>query len=114
MVFPLFYLFKPQSPQINLTILSSTLSNSTLKGLIFKCLRYISGTKVKPVSIDVTIDQLSIKRQIIPFGSRKPVYQALMKLVMNGILTILDSSVCTTPIVNPLKGDGKTFRICGD
>ncbi|MBM6549407.1 reverse transcriptase family protein, partial [Streptococcus dysgalactiae] len=55
-----------------------------------------------------------MKRRIILFGLREAVKHALRTLCECGIITPVALSQWATPIVTPLKSDGKTPRICGD
>ena len=54
------------------------------------------------------------KRFVIPYGIRDPVFKALSELSSKGIIEQFKCSAWGTPIVTPLKSDGKTPRICGD
>ncbi|GAA54548.1 hypothetical protein CLF_103830 [Clonorchis sinensis] len=70
--------------------------------------------QIPKVKLEAIEDPIFIKRQIIPFGLRKPVRQAINSMCEKGILTPVESSNWATSIVTPLKADGITPIICGD
>ncbi len=67
-----------------------------------------------PVHLEVSGDPVHLKRRVLPYGLREPVRQQLKKMLEDGIISEVESSAWGTPIVTPLKPDGKTPRICGD
>ncbi|VDP88281.1 unnamed protein product [Echinostoma caproni] len=67
---------------------------------------------MNPVSLEATGSSLFVRRRIIPLGLREPVEKVLDEMVNEGVLRPVNS--WATPIVTPLKRDGKTPRICGD
>ncbi|VDP85082.1 unnamed protein product [Schistosoma mattheei] len=78
------------------------------------CAECSGGMKIQPIKIQVQGDPVFLKRRIIPYGLREAVHKTLNDLCVKGIIEPIQSSAWGTPIVTPLKSDGKTPRICGD
>ncbi|VDP28113.1 unnamed protein product [Schistosoma margrebowiei] len=70
--------------------------------------------KNQPIKLEVQGDPIFLKRRIIPYGLREAVHETLNDLCAKSIIEPIQSSAWGTPIVTPLKSDGKTPRICGD
>ena len=85
-----------------------------LKDLIVFCSKTTGGMHIPKVRFEVAGDPVFLKRRIIPFGLREAVEKSLDVMCDQGILTPAESFKWATPIVTPLKKDGKTPRICGD
>ncbi|KER24566.1 hypothetical protein T265_07798 [Opisthorchis viverrini] len=99
---------------VNISLLTSNFNETELKQLITSCSKVTGGMRIPKVKLEVSGDPIFLKRRIVPFGLREPVRLALDSLCQKGILTPVESSKWATPIVTPLKSDGKTVRICGD
>ncbi|VDP55482.1 unnamed protein product, partial [Schistosoma mattheei] len=89
-------------------------SDTLLKDLIAMCANCSGGMKIQPIKLQVQGDPVFLKRRIIPYGLREAVHKTLNDLCAKGIIEPIQSSSWGTPIVTPLKSDGKTPRICGD
>ena len=100
--------------QADITLLVSSTHEGEFKWLILKSTETTGGMNIPKIALKVSGDPIFLKRRIIPFGLREPVRQALQSMCAKGILTPVDSSSWATPIVTPLKSDGKTPRVCGD
>ncbi len=85
-----------------------------LQSKVAACKVAKGGFKVPPVRLEVSGDPVHLKRRMLPYGLREPVRQQLSKMLEDGIISEVESSAWGTPIVTPLKPDGKTPRICGD
>ncbi|CAH8542619.1 unnamed protein product [Schistosoma intercalatum] len=95
-------------------LVSKENSDTLLKDLIAMCAKCSGGMKIKPIKLQVQGDPVFLKRRIIPYGLREAVRKTLNDLCVKGIIEPIQSSAWGTPIVTPLKSDGKTPRICGD
>ena len=93
--------------------LSTQVESPEILDLITKCSELRGGMRIQPVSLEVSCDPIFQKSRPIPYGLRDAVHSGLQKLVDEGIVTPVESSQWGTPIVTPLKADGKP-RICGD
>lgn len=100
------------SVNVVLDVTSTTLSPS-ITSLIHKCSQNTGGIKVQPIKLEVTCDPIFRKARPVPYGLRPAVQQNLKDLEQDGILKRVESSSWATPIVTPLKADGRV-RICGD
>ncbi|CAH8653056.1 unnamed protein product [Schistosoma rodhaini] len=101
--------------KVELSLLVSTEnSDALLKDLIAVCAKCSGGMKIQPIKLQVQGDPVFLKRRIIPYGLREAVHKSLNDLCAKGIIEPVQSSAWGTPIVTPLKSDGKTPRICGD
>ena len=94
--------------------LCTDVSDNRLRDLVIQCSKATGGMKIKPIRLELSGDPIFMKRRIIPFGLREPIHDAVMELVNKGILSPVEASSWATPIVTPLKRDGRTYRICGD
>lgn len=94
--------------------LSTVCTENSVKDLILRCSKVTGGMNIQPVSLAITGDPIFIKRRVISFGLRDAVHNALLKLIEKGVLSPVSCSNWATPIVTPLKRDGRTPRICGD
>lgn len=81
--------------------------------LIFTCSELKGGMNIAPIQFDVSHDPIFMKSRPIPFGLRDAVQEEIAKLAEEEILRPIESSQWATPIVTPLKADGKP-RLCGD
>ncbi len=93
---------------------SSSTSHEEINKLLTTCDNATGGMTIDPIHLETEGDPIFLKRQILPYGLRKPVRKELMKLQNEGIIHAGNSSLWATPIVTPLKKDGITPRICGD
>ncbi|CAH8556302.1 unnamed protein product [Schistosoma haematobium] len=93
-------------------LVSKENSDTLLKDLIAMCAKCSGGMKIKPIKLQVQGDPVFYKRRIIPYGLREAVHKTLNDLCVKGIIEPIQSSAWGTPIVTPLKSDGKTPRIC--
>ena len=104
-----------QALHVNFPLVTSNLNiESELKDLILKCSKATGGMKVPPIKLEVIDDPVFLKRRVIPYGLREPVLKVLTELCSQGIIEKIESSAWGTPIVTPLKSDGRTPRVCGD
>ena len=78
-----------------------------------KCNSNQGGIKMEPVDLDVLGEPSFTKARPIPYGLRAAVKNTIDDLVADGILQPVPSSTWATPIVTPLKPDGRP-RVCGD
>ena len=99
---------------INISLLTKHTDVNELNNLISNCSKLAGGMHIPAVKLEVSGDPIFLKRRIVPFGLRELVRTSLESMCAKGILTPVDSSKWATPIVTPLKSDGKTLRICGD
>ncbi len=79
-----------------------------LQTIVAACKVAKGGFKVAPVHLEVYRDRVHLKRSVLPYGLREQVRQQLNKI------SEVESPAWGTPIVTPLKLDGKTPRIWGD
>ena len=100
----------------DLGITISLLSHTTvsIRDLILRCSKAVGGMKIPPVKLEVDGEPVFVKRRVLSYGLREPVKKVLDSLVSAHVLEPVSSSKWATPIVTPLKSDGKTPRICGD
>ncbi|CAI2735531.1 unnamed protein product [Schistosoma spindalis] len=89
-------------------------NDALLKDLIATCAKCSGDMKIQPIKLQVQGDPVILNRRIIPYGLRDAVHKTLNDLCAKGIIEPVQSSAWGTPIVTPLKLDGKTPRICGD
>ncbi|VDP70166.1 unnamed protein product, partial [Echinostoma caproni] len=99
-----------QALNVNISLLTSIDTENESKDLIIKCSKASGGMKIPPVRLPVNGDPVFLKRRVISYGLREPVMNALNNLC----IVKMSFSAWGTPIVTPLKSDGKTPRICGD
>ncbi len=85
-----------------------------LKIKVAACKVAKGGFKAPRVHLEVSGDPVHLNSPMLPYGLREPVRQQLNKMLDDGIISKVESSVWGTPIMTPLKPDGKTPRICGD
>ncbi|CAH8674419.1 unnamed protein product [Schistosoma rodhaini] len=95
-------------------LVSAENSDALLKDLIAMCAKCSGGMKIQPIKLQVQGDPVFLKRRIIPYGLPEAVHKSLNDLCAKGIIEPVQSSTWGTPIVTPLKSDGKTPRICGN
>jgi len=100
--------------KIDISLLTTPTESSDIKSLILKCSELTGGMHIPAIKLESSGDPIFLKRRIIPFGLREPVRLSLQSMCDKGVLTQVESSKWATPIVTPLKADGKTPRICGD
>ena len=81
--------------------------------LIHQGSRTEGGMKVEPIRLETTIDPIFCKSRPIAFGIREAVKKQLDEMVSEGIISPVEASAWATPIVTPLKSNGKP-RVCGD
>ena len=103
-----------ESLHISLSFVTTHSVDEEIESLILKCFQATGGMKIPPVKLEISGDPIFLKRRIIPYGLIEPVKKVLDTLVSSGTITPVDSSAWATPIVTPLKSDGKTPRVCGD
>ncbi len=84
------------------------------QGKVAACKVGKDGFKVLTIHLKVCWDPVHWKCRVLKYGLRDPVRQQLNKMLENCIISEVESSAWDTPIVTPLKLDGKTARICGD
>ncbi|CAI2723185.1 unnamed protein product [Schistosoma spindalis] len=101
--------------KVELSFLVSKENNDALlKDLIATCAKCSGGMKIQTIKLQVQGEPVFLKRRIIPYGLREAVHKTLNDLCAKGIIEPIQSSAWGTPIVTPLKSDGKTPRIYGD
>ncbi|CAH8499798.1 unnamed protein product [Schistosoma intercalatum] len=66
--------------------------------------------KIHPIKLQVHGYSVFLKRQIIPYGLREAVDKTLNDLCEKRIIEPIQSSAWGTPIVTPLKADGKPLE----
>lgn len=65
-----------------------------------------------PVSPEVSVSLVFMKRLMIPPGLQEPAQKPLNNLVSKAIFISANSATWATPTVSLVKGDEKTRRIC--
>lgn len=98
---------------VNIVLEVDTSMPSTITTLIHQCSKASGGMKIPPEKLEVTCEPIFRKARPVPYGLQSAVKQNIQEMVNNGILQKVDSSSWATPIVTPLKPDGRV-RICGD
>ncbi|CAH8507896.1 unnamed protein product [Schistosoma haematobium] len=102
-------------PKVELSFpVSKENSDALLRDLIAICAKCSGGMKIQPIKLQLQGDPVFLKRRIIPYGLREAVHKTLNDLCAKAIIEPIQSSAWGTPMVTPLKSDGKTPRICGD
>ncbi|MBM6549294.1 reverse transcriptase domain-containing protein [Streptococcus dysgalactiae] len=99
---------------VSLTLLSRSTVEDKIRNLIHECSMSTGGLRIPPIHLEISGDPIFMKRRLIPYGLREPVRKVLNSLCDSGIIVPVETSQWATPIVTPLKQDGKTPRICGD
>lgn len=92
----------------------NTDSVSTIRSLLSQCSKTTGGMRIPPIHLEICGDPVFMKRRILPYGLRESTKKVIDTLCERGILQPVESSLWATPIVTPMKSDGKTPRICGD
>ena len=99
--------------QVNVVLNAQTPLPASIKSLIHNCSNNTGGISIDPIKLEVDCDPIFRKARPVPYGLRPAVEQNIKDLVSEGILKEVHSSSWATPIVTPLKTDGRP-RICGD
>ncbi|CAH8821629.1 unnamed protein product [Trichobilharzia szidati] len=99
---------------VEISLCTELFDESLFRELVFQCSKCVGGMQIQPIHLEIEGDPIFLKRRLIPYGLRDAFKKELDKLVEQGILMPVESSNWATPIVTPLKADGKTPRICGD
>jgi transposase InsO family protein len=103
-----------RSLKFSLSFLSQIDNDKQIRSLIHHCSLASGGMKISPVHLEINCEPIFMKRRLISYGLREPVKKALQSLCDRGILIPVEASQWATPIVTPLKQDGRTPRVCGD